>query len=104
MRKMMRVFSVWMIATAGVLTACGPVDQSSEIQAEEGVQEEASRQALETPAGLEAPSGESVNSCFTATCTPGSSGDAYCSSLCGDVAKCLDRQFGCGYRYCCVLM
>lgn len=100
MRKALRVFSVWMIATSGLLTACGPVEESPDIQAET---EQAPRKALETPSERKAPQDESLNQCLTTTCRPGASGDAYCTSLCGDVARCT-YQTGCGYRYCCVLM
>jgi hypothetical protein len=103
MQKAMRVFSVWMVATAGLLTACGPIEESSEIQAETEVQAMAQRNTLETPAEQKAPQDESVNQCLTTTCRPGAEGDAYCTSLCGDVARCLYLT-GCGYRYCCVPM
>jgi hypothetical protein len=91
MRKTMRVFSAWMIATAGLLTACGPVEESPEPQAETEAPEMAPREALE-------------NQCLTTTCRPGAAGDAYCTSLCGDVAKCFSSGYGCGSRPCCVPM
>jgi hypothetical protein len=103
MRKAMRVFRFWMIATAGLLTACGPIEESPELQAETEALEMAPREALETSAERKAPQEESVNQCLTTTCRPGAEGDAYCSSLCGDVARCVYLT-GCGYRYCCVLM
>ena len=104
MRKAIRVFSVWMVATVGLLTACGPVEESPESQVETEALEVAPGNALDTPAGLKAPPGGSINSCFTTSCKAGAEGDAYCTSICGDVARCLGRDFGCGYRGCCVLM
>ena len=61
-------------------------------------------QGLEQPASLKETPPAGTNSCFTTTCTPGAQGDAYCTSLCGDVAKCVSSGSGCGSRPCCVLM
>jgi len=104
MRKAMRILCVWMVATAGMLTACGPVEESPELQAETEAPERTSRQALEAPAGKKDSPDVGTNSCFTTTCRPGAQGDAYCTSLCGDVARCFSSGYGCGSRPCCVLM
>jgi hypothetical protein len=104
MRKMMRVFSVVVLAAVGVLTACGPVEASTESPVEALDARTDSLQGLEQPAGAKETPPVDLNSCYTTTCTPGAAGDAYCTSLCGDVAKCFSSGFGCGSRPCCVMM
>ena len=64
----------------------------------------APRKALEMPAEQMVPQGGSVNQCLTTACRPGAAGDAYCTSLRGDVAKRFPYEYGCGYRPCGVLM
>lgn len=43
-------------------------------------------------------------SCFNTTCVVGKAGNAYCTSLCGDVARCTaPMSSGCGTQPCCVV-
>jgi len=94
MRKTMRALGFGVLVTAGLLTACGPVETPTEVQTETGLVEPAT----------EAPTLQGAT-CQTAVCTPGPAGDAKCTSICGDYAKCFPAWSGwCGGLPCCIMM
>lgn len=104
MRNANLVFSFLVLAAIGLLTACVmPVEDSTEIPAEVSDTDTSDLEVLETLAEPDENATEEVN-CFNTTCTPGSAGDQYCTSLCGDVARCFSSGTGCGTRPCCVMM
>jgi hypothetical protein len=107
MRHAKLVFGLLVLAAIGLLTACMvPIEESAEVQAEisDVDTDPASLEALESPAELEEAEDYTLDSCLTTTCRPGGAGDAYCTSLCGDVARCVSSGSGCGTRPCCVPM
>jgi len=99
MRNAMRVLGIGLFAMAGLLAACGPVEVSpSESQTEAGLVEPVSKEATGAPS-LQ---GET---CYTATCQVGAAGDAKCTSLCGDVAKCFPPYwYSCHGLPCCIML
>jgi hypothetical protein len=104
MRNIKLVFSFLVLAAIGVLTACVmPVEDSTEIAAELSAPDTSDLEALETLAEPDENSTEDVD-CYNTNCTPGSQGDRYCTSLCGDTARCFSSGYGCGTNPCCILM
>jgi hypothetical protein len=104
MRKAMRVLGFGLFVMAGLLTACGPVEEPSlEGQSEAGLAEPASSTKATGGSG---PQGQTVTTtCQSAVCTPGPAGDAKCTSICGDYAKCFPAWSGwCGGLPCCIMM
>src|SRR6185295_1984447 len=100
MRKAMRVLGFGLFVMAGLLTACGPVEEPSlEGQSETGLVEPASSKEA---AGAPVLQGAT---CQNAVCQPGPAGDAKCTSICGDYAKCFPAWSGwCGGLPCCIMM
>jgi hypothetical protein len=99
MRNTMRVFGIGLFAMASLLTACGPVDPSApEDQMESELVEPVSREATQAPP---VPQGTTCNSYH---CRVGAEGDAQCTSICGDVAKCFGPGAWCGLMPCCIML
>ncbi len=99
-----RVSAALVLVALGSLGACvAPVDEQPEVTTDDM---NTDTQGLETPAELEVTPDSFDNACLTTTCKPGLQGDQYCTSLCGDVARCVSPQYnmGCGIRPCCVMM
>lgn len=99
------LFLVLMFSTIGFLTACMmPIEEATETSAKIGA--ETSDKDKDTPEILESATEQETTpeevDCFTANCIPGRKGDQFCTSICGDVAKCFAEGAGCGTQPCCV--
>ena len=106
MRYRNHCLGVLFLATIALPTACTvSVEDSAASPVDGAVTETLSTPALEPDVAPAVGKDEDIQSleepnCYTTACKT----NEYCTSVCGDVAKCFRNSMGCGPNGCCVLM